>query len=74
MDDPGIWARRLEGAEGETMLVGHLPHLGRLASLLICGGENNAVHFRMGGVLRLKRGEDRNWAVQWMVTPEMLGG
>lgn len=69
MDDPGTWAGRLKDRESNTMLVGHLPHMGRLASLLLCGDkEAGTVEFRQGGVVCLRR-QEGTWSVQWMVLP-----
>ena len=36
-DDPTTWARLLAEATGDVMLVGHLPHLATLASILLTG-------------------------------------
>jgi len=73
MDDPAAWAGRAREASEDTMLVGHLPHLGKLTSLLLCGDtEAGLVEFRQGCVLCLKKGEGR-FSVQWMVVPELLG-
>ncbi len=73
LDDPHIWAGRLGDREGSLMLVGHLPHMARLASLLLIGSaERSAVSFRMGGILCLERDEARAWSVRWMVTPDIL--
>jgi phosphohistidine phosphatase len=73
MDDPGLWAGRLKTEEKNTMLVGHLPHMARLASLLLTGqSEAGVVEFRMGGVVCLKREGDK-WSLQWMVVPEVAG-
>lgn len=72
MDDPSVWAWRLGEKEGDIMLVGHLPHMGRLASLLLCGDrEAGVVEFRQGVVLCIKR-EDGGWSVRWMVVPEII--
>lgn len=38
LDNPELWAERLTFKTTPIMLVGHLPHLGKLASLLLCGG------------------------------------
>jgi phosphohistidine phosphatase len=59
--------------EGEgVMVVGHLPFLGRLASLLLTGSSKmDTILFRMGGVVCLSREEER-WMVNWMVIPEIL--
>src|SRR5512143_1198235 len=37
LDDPLVWAERLRDRREDTMLVGHLPHLAKLAALLLCG-------------------------------------
>ena len=74
MDDPAIWAERLGPMSEDIMLVGHLPHLARLASLLLCGErDKNIVDFRMAGIVCLKRFADGHWAVEWMAGPEMAG-
>ncbi len=72
MDDPEIWAERLKGIDKNVVIVGHLPHLARLSSLLLCGNPDSPViDFKMGGMVCLRREEGR-WAVEWMVVPEMV--
>lgn len=73
MADPNVWGRRVRGDDRDLMLVGHLPHLGRLASLLLCGDpERNVVQLRQGGILCLHRGPNGRWSVQWMVMPDLV--
>ncbi|MBW1990743.1 MAG: phosphohistidine phosphatase SixA [Deltaproteobacteria bacterium] len=73
LDDPQVWADRVLGLAEDTMLVGHLPHLARLASLLLCGDpEKGAVNFKMGGVVCLSRSPEGRWGLEWMVVPEAL--
>jgi len=57
-------------AEGEdVMLVGHLPHLGKLASLLLAGKEELAiVRFTPGTVARLRR--EGRWVLDWLLPPQ----
>ncbi len=72
LDDPIIWAERLNKKSNPIMLVGHLPHLGKLASLLLCGEkEKNPIYFKMGGIVCLKR-DEKGWSLQWMIIPEIL--
>jgi len=72
LDDPGIWAERLKDVPDDVILVGHLPHLGKLASLLLCGNaDNNVVGFKMGGIVCLKRDDVGKWSFEWMLTPEI---
>jgi len=69
--DPGKAQDAVETATEPLMLVGHLPHLARLASLLLVGDPNrDIVRFRPGAVARLERAE-RGWVLGWMLTPEI---
>lgn len=55
------------------MIVGHLPFLSRLASLLLGGTESgNVLMFRPGGVAYLERTDKGNWAAAWIVVPELV--
>ncbi|MGH7481167.1 MAG: phosphohistidine phosphatase SixA [Longimicrobiales bacterium] len=75
MAEPALWADRLARAGSpDTLLVGHLPHLSRLAGLLLVGdADADPVVIRNGGVLCLERaGEAARWCVRWYVTPDLL--
>lgn len=73
LDDPGIIETRLKGLNEPLMLVGHLPHLGKLVSLLLCGDlERDIVFFRMAGAACLERDEKGNWSLKWMIIPDIL--
>ncbi|MBA7704764.1 hypothetical protein ES703_113582 [subsurface metagenome] len=37
LDDPAVWDGRLSELNENLMLVGHLPHMGKLAALLVTG-------------------------------------
>ena len=73
LDDPGSWAGRLAEMDADIMLVGHLPHLAKLAALLLTGDqEKSVINFKMGGVVCLRRTEVGHWAVEWMLVPEII--
>jgi phosphohistidine phosphatase len=73
-DDPALVLPRLEAAADPVLLVGHLPHLSRLASLLLVGdSDRGIIQFRNAGVVCLARGED-GWAVQWLLPPDLVPG
>ena len=73
LDDPEIWAGRIAKTDEDIMLVGHLPHLAKLAAILMSGDkERSVVNFQMGGVIRLRRIEVGQWVVDWMLVPEIL--
>ncbi len=71
--DVSIWEKKLAGYSDNLMLVGHQPHMGKLAALLLSGDtERTVVNFRMGGIVSLRRDEQNRWAIDWMLIPEML--
>jgi phosphohistidine phosphatase len=74
--DPAVWAERLTSEGSDSMLVGHLPHLSRIASLLLTGDpEAGIVTFQQGGVVCLASSEeDTVWSLWWMVIPAILKG
>ena len=71
-DDVRPWADRISKGTEDLMLVGHLPFLDKMASLLICGEESaKVVLFRYGAIVCLEQKEDKGWALRWILTPEM---
>jgi phosphohistidine phosphatase len=75
MDAPDIWVGRLRDVSDDVILVGHLPHLARLVSVLLCGdADRNPVSFRMAGIVCLKKDDNGTWSLQWMLTPEIVMG
>ena len=70
LDDPEIWAERVADLQENILLVGHLPHIGRLAALLMSGDKNKTIiNFQMGSVIQLRRMEPGQWALDWMILP-----
>ena len=74
--DPNVWRDRANLMENDLMLVGHMPHLGRLASLLLTGSpDQSPVSFIHAGVVCLQKDDAANWAVSWTATPsDMTAG
>jgi phosphohistidine phosphatase len=72
LDNPGIWDDRLKYLTSDLMLVGHMPHLGKLASLLLCGDiGRDIISFTPGCAVCLERLDLGNWILKWMLTPSM---
>jgi len=70
--DPRIWADKLSSIDEDLMLVGHLPHLRKLSSLLLTGNPDlEIIKFRYGCVLCLER-EDKSWSIIWLIRPDIL--
>ena len=72
LDDPSVWVERLASTKDDLMLVGHMPHLGKLASKLLGGHERLKLGFVPGSAVCLERDEAGIWCLRWMVTPEVL--
>jgi len=73
LDDVREWAERISKETKDLMIVGHLPFLEKLTSLLLCDNENaRLVVFRYGAIVCLDQKGDRGWAVRWIFTPEMV--
>ena len=74
LDDPALWTERLAETDKGVVLVGHLPHLARLTSLLLASDpERGVVEFSNAGMVCLQRNEDGRWALLWSVVPALLG-
>lgn len=73
-DDPvGPLRDELAVATDDTMIVGHMPFVSRLASLLLTGYESPpVVIFVNAGIVCLERTPDDVWQVRWAIRPDML--
>jgi phosphohistidine phosphatase len=68
-DDPTTWLERVAVEASDVMLVGHLPHLAHLASLLLSGAPDGcAIGFRQGGLVGLER-TDTGWELILLLPP-----
>lgn len=70
--DPEVWAKRLAAETGAFMLVGHFPHLARLAARLLCGHDGEMLAPLSGGVACLERNPAGHWTLRWILTPEVI--
>jgi len=74
MDDPQPMAEALAESSDDVILVGHLPHLERLASLLLTEEpDQNPVTFQNSGIVCLERDRANFWSLRWAVTPQLSG-
>jgi phosphohistidine phosphatase len=69
LDDPHIWATRVTTEPSDLMIVGHMPHLARMAGFLLAGDPGRAViAFENGGLVGLDRG-DAGWSASLVMPP-----
>jgi phosphohistidine phosphatase len=73
-DDPAAidWEQATGGRD--ALVVGHLPFMAKLVSLLVGGDPDQPIAaYRPGSVVCLEREGDGPWQIDWMVRPELLG-
>ena len=57
----------------DVMIVGHMPFVSKLASLLLAGSESaDVVVFRQAGIVCLSYPESSHWQVEWIIVPDLL--
>jgi phosphohistidine phosphatase len=67
----GPLVRRIQRSPSELMIVGHLPHLGKLlAKLLGAGKSKELLHFTPSTVVILRR-EERKWSIDAVLPPTL---
>jgi phosphohistidine phosphatase len=72
-DDVSTIADEMETYNANLMLVGHLPFLAYLISLLVSGKETiNVAALDAGSIACLNRSDPGRWQIEWMITPEIL--
>ena len=74
LDDVKAIVEGIKQVQKDFMIVGHLPHLEKLVSFLTTGSDSSqVVSFQQGGVVCLRTNEEElNWAIAWMLVPEIL--
>ena len=71
-DDPAIAKAELETAQASVMLVGHLPHMNRLAALLINrDADRDAVDFAPATIVCVSY-QSSLWQLVWVLAPDFL--
>ncbi len=69
-DDITIIVEELEAYNTDIMLVGHLPFMAYLASLLVVG--RDTISFDAGTIICLSSEKPGQWQVEWMISPKLL--
>lgn len=73
LDLPTVVAEEIDQWQGDVLLVGHLPHLAKLATLLLTDREEPAIiEFMPGTVACLERTEDEYWSLKWLLSPDIV--
>lgn len=70
-DDPAIALAALQAAREPLVLVGHLPHLGRLASSLLVDDPGKGIIRFSEAALACLAKDEGSWLLQWVLTPQL---
>ncbi len=69
-DDPAIAKAEMEASEQPIMLVGHLPHMNRLAALLVHGHpDRQVVELSPATIICCSR-SGSDWKIAWILGPQ----
>ncbi len=70
--NPEVWAAKLNVMKDDVLIVGHLPHLPRLVSLLLCGDtDTKPVRFHNANVVCLEKDSD-GYQMEFQINPTMF--
>jgi phosphohistidine phosphatase len=74
MDTPAVIAEEISHWQEDALVVGHLPFMAKLATLLVSDRTDPPiVGFTPGTVLCLEHTDSGDWQINWMLRPELLG-
>lgn len=72
-DDVNILFNQLKTDQKNLIIVGHLPYLTKLSSVLLGNDEDKKiVNFHNAGIVKFINKGD-SWILDWIVVPEILG-
>ena len=71
-DEVRVVENQVMSLRQDVMIVGHLPFLSKLTSLLLTGSETSeTVAFRNAGIICLVCTDDK-WHIDWIITPQVI--
>jgi phosphohistidine phosphatase len=68
-DDPAVIQAELAGIAESILLVGHLPHLSRLAALMVSGDSEAPVTEFFPATMVCVSGSKAQWKITWRIAP-----
>ncbi len=71
-DDATEWAERAQTIEEDIALVGHLPNLSNIASIILGDGDTRYVGFRNSEVVCLEKSASGKWSLIWHISPDTI--
>lgn len=73
LDPTDAFAQTVHAWTEDTMVIGHLPFMGKLVSRLVrARKEIPVVAYQPGSVACLERTDEGDWSIIWMIRPELI--
>ena len=73
LDLPTVIAEEIEQWGQDSLIVGHLPFLAKLVTLLVTDHEEpTVVSFTPGTVACLEKTEEGDWCIVWLLPPSLV--
>ena len=73
-DHVGPIRNEIEAGGQDIMIVGHLPFVGILTSLLLTSTESTwPINFKEATTACLEKPSNNHWQIEWVITPEIAG-
>lgn len=73
LDDVTRIADQIKEANKDLLIAGHMPHLGKLVSLLVVGNQSAPlINFQQGGLVCLEKDDVDSWSVAWALVPDIM--
>ena len=67
------FAYQVKNRDEDLLVVGHLPFMAKLVSLLVTGSaDSDIVSYSPGSIVFLESLDDGDFQMQWMIRPELL--
>jgi phosphohistidine phosphatase len=72
-DDVEAMKDELVASDRDVMIVGHMPFVSKLTSLLLADDKSaGVVAFRQSGIVALEQRAEDQWQINWILVPELL--
>ncbi len=73
-DNPAAFDWQSGSWDSDTLVVGHLPFMARLVGhLVVADSQRSITAYRPGSIVCLQQDDAGDWAIAWMIRPELFG-
>ena len=71
--DVHVLTNEIQHGEEDILVVGHMPFMGKLVSLLLAGNDHHTIiEFHPGTLVCLERTHIHHWNIEWVLSPSLF--